>query len=179
MRQQVYIQQHFRRGNAASTQIDALHSKVLEKKTTHWTRLSMPYWYGDERCILEIATGTAIWYHPGMPPAPVRWVLVRDPTEVRDSQAFLCTDLDAAPVEILEWFVSRWSIETTFRKAAHILASRRNGNGPISPSRGRRPRCSGCFRSLRSGRPIPTSPAAFARDRPRGITNANLHSATP
>jgi hypothetical protein len=96
-------------------------SKLLEKKTTRWTRLSMPYWYGDERCSLEIATGTAIWYHPGMPPAPVRWVLVRDPTEVRDSQAFLCTDLDAAPVEILEWFVSRWSIETTFQESrAHL-----------------------------------------------------------
>src|ERR1039457_259711 len=49
-------------------------SKVLENKTTRWTRLSMPYWYGDERCILEITTGTAIWYHSGMSPAPVRWV---------------------------------------------------------------------------------------------------------
>jgi len=66
-----------------------------------------------------------------------------------------------------------------FRKAARILASRRNGNGPISPSHGRRRRCLGCFRSLRFGRPIPKSPAAFARDRPRGITNANLPSATP
>jgi hypothetical protein len=96
-------------------------SKVLEKKTTRWTRLSMPYWYGDERCILEIATGTAIWYHSGLSPAPVRWVLVRDPTGVRDPQAFLCTDLDATPVEILGWFVHRWSIETTFQESrAHL-----------------------------------------------------------
>ena len=96
-------------------------SKVLEKKTTRWTRLSMPYWYGDERCILEIATGTAIWYHSGLPPAPVRWVLVRDPTGGRDPQAFLCTDLDATPVEILGWFVHRWSIETTFQESrAHL-----------------------------------------------------------
>ena len=65
------------------------------------------------------------------------------------------------------------------RRAARISASRRNGNGPISPSRGRRRRCSGCFRSLPFGRPIPKSPAAFAQDRPRGITNANLPSATP
>jgi hypothetical protein len=57
----------------------------------------------------------------GLPPAPVRWVLVRDPTGVRDSQAFLCPDLDAAPVEILEWFVNRWSIETTFQESrAHL-----------------------------------------------------------
>jgi hypothetical protein len=96
-------------------------SKLLENKTTRWTKLSMPYWYGDERCILEIMTGTAIWYHSGLPPAPIRWVLVRDPTGVRDPQAFLCTDLDATPVEILGWFVSRWSIETTFQESrAHL-----------------------------------------------------------
>src|SRR5208283_3514049 len=41
-----------------------------------------------------------------------------------------------------------------------------------------RRRCSGCFRSLRYGRLIPKSQAAFARDQPRGITNANFPSAT-
>ena len=96
-------------------------SELLEEKKKRRTKLSMPYWYGDERCILEIMTGTAIWYHSGLPPAPIRWVLVRDPTGVRDPQAFLCTDLDATPVEILGWFVSRWSIETTFQESrAHL-----------------------------------------------------------
>ena len=75
----------------------ALRTPRREKKRR--TKLSMPYWYGDERCILEIMTGTAIWYHSGLPRAPIRWVLVRDPTGVRDPQAFLCTDLDATPVE--------------------------------------------------------------------------------
>ena len=60
-------------------------SKLLENKTTRWTKLSMPHWYGDERCILEIMTGTAIWYHSGLPPAPIRWVLVRDPTGARSA----------------------------------------------------------------------------------------------
>jgi hypothetical protein len=92
-------------------------SQRLENKKTRWARLSMPYWYGDERCILEIATGTAVWYHSGLPPAPIRWVLVRDPTDIRDPQAFLCTDLDATPVAVLGWFVSRWSIETTFQES--------------------------------------------------------------
>ncbi len=96
-------------------------SMRLEDKKTRWTRLSMPYWYGDKRCILEIVTGTAVWYHCGLPPAPIRWVLVRDPTGVRDPQAFLCTDLDATPVAILGWFVSRWSVETTFQESrAHL-----------------------------------------------------------
>ena len=60
-------------------------------------------------------------YHSGLPPAPIRWVLVRDPTGVRDPQAFLCTDLEATPVTILGWFVSRWSVETTFQDSrAHL-----------------------------------------------------------
>jgi len=48
-------------------------SELLEEKKKRRTKLSMPYWYGDERCILEIMTGTAIWYHSGLPPAPIRW----------------------------------------------------------------------------------------------------------
>ena len=96
-------------------------STMLESKTTRWVKLSMPYWYGDKRCILKITTGTAIWYHAGLPPAPIRWVLVRDPTGVREPQAFLCTDLEASPIEILGWFVHRWSIETTFQESrAHL-----------------------------------------------------------
>ena len=76
-------------------------------------------------------------YHCGLPPAPIRWLLVRDSTGVRDPQAFLCTDLDAAPVAILGWFVHRWSIETTFQECrAHLgVESLPGGNGPISPSR--------------------------------------------
>src|SRR3974390_303206 len=36
-------------------------------------------------------------------------------------QAFLCTDLAAAPVDILQWFVSRWQLEVTFQDArAHL-----------------------------------------------------------
>jgi len=97
---------------------------VLKDKKTRWTKLNMPYWYGDERCVLEIVTGTAVWHHPGSEPAPIRWVLVRDPTGVRDPQAFLCTDLDATPVTILGWFVSRWSMETTFQESREHLKRR-------------------------------------------------------
>ena len=52
---------------------------VLADPATLWTSLVMPTWYGDKRCRLEFVTGTAIWYHPGLPPLPIRWVLVRDP----------------------------------------------------------------------------------------------------
>lgn len=61
---------------------------VLKDKKTRWTRLRMPYWYGDERCALEIVTGTAVWLHPGKPPVAIRWVLVRDPTGRRVPAGF-------------------------------------------------------------------------------------------
>jgi len=39
-------------------------------------------------------------------------VLVRDPSGEKEPQAFLCTDLDADPVDILRWFVRRWRVES-------------------------------------------------------------------
>ena len=36
-------------------------------------------WYGGEERAVEIATGVAVWHHPGLPLVPLRRVLVRDP----------------------------------------------------------------------------------------------------
>jgi hypothetical protein len=47
---------------------------------------------------------------------PIRWLLVRDPTGDLDPRAFLATDLDAHPRDILAWFVSRWQVEVTFEE---------------------------------------------------------------
>jgi len=62
-----------------------------------------------------------VWYHAGLPPVPLRWVLVRDPLGKVRSQALLCTDLQVAPAQILAWFVLRWQVEVTFQEArAHL-----------------------------------------------------------
>jgi hypothetical protein len=95
--------------------------QVLSARTTVWTTIIMSEWYGGERCRLKIATGTAIWYHSGLPPVSIRWVLVQDPTGIRKPQAFLCTDLNATSASILGWFVHRWSIETTFQETRRHL----------------------------------------------------------
>jgi len=52
--------------------------------------------------------GLPFWYRGGVPPVPIRWLLVRDPTGELEAQAFLATDLNACPGDILAWFVSRW-----------------------------------------------------------------------
>jgi len=96
-------------------------SQALQDATTVWQRHTVPLWYGRTNRIVEIATGTAVWYHSGLPPVPIRWLLVRDPRGELAPQAFHCTDLDAAAADILQWFVSRWQIEVTFQESrAHL-----------------------------------------------------------
>src|SRR6478672_6486562 len=84
---------------------------VLAIPKTVWSPINVTEWYGGRQRKLEIVSGAAVWYHSGLPPAPIRWVLVRDPSGEREPQAFLSTDLTAKPEQILGWFVSRWRME--------------------------------------------------------------------
>jgi hypothetical protein len=58
---------------------------------------------------------------PPRPRVPIRYFLVRDPAGELEPQAFLCTDLDAEPLDILRWFIRRWSIEVTFAEVLRHL----------------------------------------------------------
>jgi hypothetical protein len=91
-------------------------AQVRDDPQTKWTPLVVPYWYGEKDRPVEVATGTAVWYHHGLPPLPLRWVLVRDPQGSFPTQALLSTDLKLEPLQILEWFVLRWQVEVTFEE---------------------------------------------------------------
>ncbi len=94
---------------------------VLIDAKTKWQRLKVSQWYGRSNRMLEVATGTALWYNSGNPVVPIRWVLVRDLEGTLEPKAFLCTDLAASPLEILSWFVQRWQVEVTFEEVrAHL-----------------------------------------------------------
>ena len=70
---------------------------------------------------MELVTGTAVWYHSGKPPVPIRWVRVRDPHGRFKPQAFVCTHLQATALAVLTWFVQRWPVEVTFEEVrAHL-----------------------------------------------------------
>jgi hypothetical protein len=90
-------------------------AKRLADPTTVWQECTVA-WYGGITRVVEIATGTALWYHPGIAPVAIRWVLVRDPEGKFASQAVLCTDQNADPLQILAWFVMRWTVEVTFHE---------------------------------------------------------------
>jgi DDE superfamily endonuclease len=89
--------------------------------TTAWHRVTVTGWDGRTERRLDIASGTAVWSHPGLPPVPIRWVLVRDAAGEFEPQALLCTDLDADPRDILRHFVRRWSMEVTFAEVRRHL----------------------------------------------------------
>jgi hypothetical protein len=95
--------------------------ETLRDPATVWRPHTVALWYGRKRRRVEIASDTAVWYNSGKPPLPIRWILVRDPTGELEPQAFLSTDIDADPSDILQWFVARWQVEVTFQETrAHL-----------------------------------------------------------
>jgi len=91
--------------------------KVATDKHTRWKRLKVRDWYGEKNRDIEITSKTAVWYHTGQPPLPIRWVSVRDPQEIFKTQAWLCTDPHVSAEQIVQWFVPRWQVEVTFHEA--------------------------------------------------------------
>ncbi len=83
---------------------------VLIDPATAWARVRLRWYDGTERT-LEVASGPALWYHPGMVPLPVRWVLTRDPEGELEPRGYFstCPEDDAAVV--LAEVIRRWPIE--------------------------------------------------------------------
>jgi hypothetical protein len=94
---------------------------VARELTTGWIPISVPDWYGAGVRNVQVVSDTAVCYHTGLPPVPLRWVLIRDPQGKFDTQALLCTDSDIAPEQILAWFVRRWRLEVTFEETRRQL----------------------------------------------------------
>jgi hypothetical protein len=86
---------------------------------TVWTAHALGRWYGAHDRPIQLLSATAVWYHTGLPPVPIRWVRIRDPLGRFATQALLCTDctdLAADPLQLVSWFVLRWQREVTFRE---------------------------------------------------------------
>jgi hypothetical protein len=96
-----------------------LATRLLDPDTV-WEALTIP-WYGGGTAAVDVATGTALWYHAGEPTVPLRWVLLRDPAGQFEPQAFLSTDPSVPPAQLIAWFVARWPLEVTFHEVrAHL-----------------------------------------------------------
>src|SRR5262245_7117177 len=96
-----------------------LIQRLVDPKTS-WERVTLDE-DGRTTRTVELASGTALWYHGGLPPVPIRWVLIRDAQGKFDPQALLSTDLEISAQQLVEWFVLRWQLEVTFEEArAHL-----------------------------------------------------------
>lgn len=88
---------------------------------TEWTAVVVSRWYGQAERTVEVATGTALWYHVGKPAVPLRWVLVRAPGSADEPKGLLCTDPSVDPLTIVGWYVRRWTVEVTFAEVRRHL----------------------------------------------------------
>ena len=95
--------------------------QMLTDPQTGWARLTVAHWYGGEARAVEVCTETAVWYHSGLPPVAIRWLLIRDPQDKFAPQALVTTQLDHTPAQMLEWFVRRWTMEVTLQEARSHL----------------------------------------------------------
>ncbi len=94
---------------------------VTDQPETVWTHQVMQHWYGEVKRAIEFTSNTAVWFHTGQSPLPIRWVTVRDPLGKFKTQAVLCTDLATTPLQIIEWFMQRWHMEVTQREVREHL----------------------------------------------------------
>lgn len=94
---------------------------VLSCESTIWSTCKFK-WYNHKSHSLDLASGTALWYHNSTgKPVPIRWVLSRDSDNPDEVIALLCTNQSYTSTEVVEEFIQRWSIETTFQEVRRHL----------------------------------------------------------
>ena len=93
---------------------------VLDDPQTVWTVITLP-WYDGPARRLEWCSGNAVWYHGGMRPLPLRWVLTRDPSGHHPPKAYRSTNLTQDPCQVLSDYMKRWTLEVTLEESrAHL-----------------------------------------------------------
>ncbi|RYE22146.1 MAG: hypothetical protein EOP45_08655 [Sphingobacteriaceae bacterium] len=99
------------KGDRLSTLKEQLYISRLS-----WQQLVISQWYGQWDKKMEISSGTALWYHSGMKPVFIRWVLFKDPQENGKPVALLSTDVCLNEQTIVNYFIRRWTVEVTFKE---------------------------------------------------------------
>jgi DDE superfamily endonuclease len=92
----------------------------LTDPATIWEKVKVN-WYGGNEKELLIYTGVHLWYAYGIPPLPIRWVLIKDPNNEMQAVVLFSTYTGHSAKKIIETFVLRWSIEVTFEESRRHL----------------------------------------------------------
>jgi hypothetical protein len=92
--------------------------KLATDLSQAWQEIDVK-WYGGINKKVSILTQTCLWYGYGIRPVPIRWVLVK--TEHQVIVALFSTNLLHTPQYIIEAFVERWQLESTFEESRRHL----------------------------------------------------------
>ncbi len=84
-------------------------------------KLTKVAWYGGGVRDVDVVTGTGHWYKAGHGLVEVRWVFVHDLTGTHRDEYFMTTDVAMSAQEVLETYVGRWNLETTFQEMRSYL----------------------------------------------------------
>lgn len=91
--------------------------KLSKAHSKTWKEMIVK-WYGCNTKTVSILTDTCLWYGYGIRPVPIKWVLIKIGDEIT---ALFSTNLKHSPEYIVETFVERWQIETTFEESRRHL----------------------------------------------------------
>jgi hypothetical protein len=83
-------------------------------KTKERTRLRVSWYGGGERNV-AVVSETAHWYKAGQGLVALRWVYVHDLSGSHRDEYFFSTDVNMPAKELIETYVRRWNLETTFQ----------------------------------------------------------------
>ena len=93
---------------------------LLDDPATQWIPCRATTSDGAD-LMIELTSGVALWYRGGYPSVHLRWVVVRHLAEPLGPHALLCTDIEADPLQIVQWYMLRWQVEVTFEELrAHL-----------------------------------------------------------
>ena len=107
---------------------------LLSDPATSWTRIAVSAWYGHAGGkALEITSDIALWYRPGTPVLPVRWVLVRDPAAKRSPKPSSALTSPSNPPTSSPLTSADGRSRSPSPKPALTWASRHSANGPTTP----------------------------------------------
>jgi len=93
---------------------------LVDDPDQNWQKAHVK-WYGGVMKPIRFLTGVCLWHTPGEKPVLIRWVLVIDPDGKCKPEAFFSTDTELTPIQIVEYFVLRWSVEVTFQESRRHL----------------------------------------------------------
>ena len=127
-------------------------AKRLRDPAASWRRVAIDGWYGRTERRLDIASGTALWHHPGMR-VPIRWGPAQCAERCATRSARRSRRPSCAPTYGPTWWTfcagssAAGVPRPPLRRPGGTSAWRPGASGPTWPSCAPRRPCSGCSRS--------------------------------